>query len=84
MTRQELALLPPDTLVSTNDLTAAFGITPRTITRMIRTGRLPPAIRIGGTNTWLAGRVMKHIKQLADDRASDVHSRAQRIRQAMP
>lgn len=41
------------------DLCAALRVTPQTITRMEREGRIPPAIRIGRRKLWPAGTVAR-------------------------
>lgn len=84
MTKPELALLPPKTMVNTSDLSSALGVAPRTLRRMVNAGTLPPPIRIGGGNAWFAGAVIQHFEALAAKEADEAKRKASQIAQAMP
>ena len=83
MTKSELAVLPPRSLVFTADLCSALTVTPRTLRRMVRAGTLPPPIRIGGSNAWFAGAVIQHFEQMAAEKATEARRKAECIAQAM-
>ena len=46
------ALPNPVTSCTTNDLCAILRVTPQTILRMEKDGRLPPAVRLGRKKVW--------------------------------
>ena len=83
MTKEKLALLPPKTLISTTDLCAALSVNARTLRRMVTCGKLPPPIRIGGSNVWFAGAVIQHWECMAAEKADAARRKAQYIAQAM-
>ena len=75
-----LADLPERALLSEAYLAEVFGVTDRTVRRMVERGELPPPLPIGSRPLWLAGRVLRHIEANADRAEEDARQEAARIR----
>lgn len=61
-----LAELPAKAILTEAAMAKAFGVTGRTIRRMVARYELPPPILISGRSTWLAGRVLAWIEGRAE------------------
>jgi len=76
---ETLALLPPMAIIDEARLAEEFGVTSRTIRRMVSRFELPPPISLAGRSVWIAGRVLNHLdaaaertQQLADKQAKQL------------
>jgi len=75
----QLASLPPDTLLTAEDLGMLLGRHKKSIQRSTRRGDLPAPIRMFGKNTWTAGIIREHVeKRLA--REAKLVSRQEKAR----
>ncbi|MCK6474048.1 MAG: hypothetical protein L6R28_20190 [Planctomycetes bacterium] len=75
-----LVALPPKALVTEAGLAKAFGVTTRTVRRMVARGELPPPIRLTGKSTWIAERILAHLDARAECAAREADREARRIR----
>ena len=63
---RELGELPPGAIVTEEALARMFGVTRRTVRRMVGRFELPPPIRLSGRSVWLVGRILSHIEAAAE------------------
>ena len=63
---QELAELPPQTLIDEAGLAATLRVTTRTIRNMVSRFELPQPITLAGRSTWLAGRILDYLDRAAE------------------
>jgi len=61
-----LAELPPGTLLDEVALAHTFGVTTRTIRRMIDRRQLPPGVKLGVWKVWFSERVLAHLSARAE------------------
>lgn len=61
-----LADLPAKALLTEPAMANAFGVTGRTIRRMVTRHELPPPVAMSGKSVWLAGRVLSWIEKAAE------------------
>lgn len=61
-----LAELPAQAILTEAAMAKAFGVTGRTIRRMVARYELPPPVTISGRSTWFAGRVLTWIESKAE------------------
>lgn len=66
-----LALLPEKAILTEAAIAKAFGVTGRTIRRMVARHELPPPITISGRSVWFAGRVLSWIERAAERQEHD-------------
>ena len=74
-----LAELPSQTLLSEKALADSFGVTPRTVRRMVARFELPPPVTMGGRSTWISDRVLAHLEARAEKAAKKAEQEARRI-----
>ena len=75
-----LALLPERTILDERRLAALFGVTDRTVRRMVQRRELPPGVRRAGRCCWMAGLILAHFEAEADRAAKEAERTAARIR----
>lgn len=61
-----LAELPGRAILTEAAMAKAFGVTGRTIRRMVARYELPPPMSISGRSTWFAGRVLAWLEGRAE------------------
>ena len=66
-----LAEFPKEALLNENAMSRAFDVCDRTIRRMVTRYELPPPIRIAGRSTWIAGRVLAWLEEMAEQAEKD-------------
>lgn len=74
-----LAELPGKTLLDERALASLFGVTTRTIRRMIARFELPPPVKLAGRSTWVAERVIANIEDRAERAARHAEQESRRI-----
>jgi predicted DNA-binding transcriptional regulator AlpA len=79
VTNTKIAELPESALLDESALADVLGVSKRTIRRMVRRFELPPPIRFAGRSTWICGRVLSHIKKMAEDAATTAEKNKSRI-----
>jgi len=79
-----LAELHPEALVDEGVLAEAFGVSGRTIRRMVNRYELPPPIRVAGRPMWLAGNVTAWLKDKAEQAEKYARAEAERIKRHIP
>jgi hypothetical protein len=75
-----LADLPHDTLLDSGALAELFGLSPRTLRRMVSRYELPPGIYVGGRKLWIAGKVLEYLVERAESLARDSAKRMARMK----
>lgn len=55
-----LARLPAQALLDGAALAQALGVSMRTIPRWVGRGHLPPGLKLGSKNVWMAGQVLNY------------------------
>lgn len=63
-----LANLPPKAILREDAMARIFGVTPRTIRRMVARFEIPPSIILNGRASWFARRVLSWIEGRAEQR----------------
>jgi predicted DNA-binding transcriptional regulator AlpA len=58
----EPAVLEP--LLKVDDLKRLYRLSGRSIARLVRAGRLPKPVKLGGGNRWLASQIRQHLAGL--------------------
>ncbi|HLX62352.1 MAG TPA: hypothetical protein VKX17_13830 [Planctomycetota bacterium] len=74
-----LARLPGQSILDEKALAEAFGVTPRTIRRMVSRHELPPGIPFAGKTVWLANKVLAYLEAKLDRVAADAERRARAV-----
>jgi len=74
-----LAELPGGTLLDEKALAGAFGVSTRTLRRMVGRYELPPGVKFGGRKVWLAGKVLAYMEERADRLAVKAAKEAEKI-----
>ncbi|HEY3324257.1 MAG TPA: hypothetical protein VGP72_27650 [Planctomycetota bacterium] len=74
-----LAVLPAQTLIDERALALSFGVTARTVRRMVARHELPPPVRMAGRATWIAGKVLAHVEARAERAARKAQQEEQRL-----
>ena len=72
--------LPDGALLDGPALALALGVCHRTLRRMIRRRELPPGVKLGAGNKWLAGRVRAWINTRAEQAEKEAAREAARLR----
>lgn len=75
----QLAELPPHALVDEQFLADAFGVTPRTVRRMVARHEIPPPLSIGNRAIWVVGRVLDYLDGRAKKAQREAEKEAERI-----
>ncbi len=81
---ESLAALPHDAPLGAKVMAAIFGVGPRAIGRMVQRGELPPGIKVGGRNIWMAGVLREHLRRRAEDAAKLAEERRDLMRRHRP
>lgn len=79
-----LPLLPADTPLSRETMAGLFGVGQRALGRMVQRGELPPAIKVGGRNLWMAGVLREHLHRRAEEAAKQAEERRAMKKRIMP
>ena len=77
----ELAQLHERTIINQGQLARILGFNPRTISRLVDRGELPPGVKLGNHEVWLAGRVLDHLQTRVDARARAAERKQAKIAQ---
>ena len=72
-----LARLPETAWIDEAALAREFGVSGRSIRRMVKRGELPPPILLGGRNHWNIDRVLRWL----DDRAQQAEADARAVQE---
>jgi hypothetical protein len=75
-----LAELPKDAILDETAMAKAFGVTARTIKRMVHRYELPPPILLASKRSWKLGAVLAWIDESVARSEKDARRQAQRIR----
>ena len=75
-----LADLPERALVDEPYLADVFGVTPRTIRRMVARCELPPPISVANRSVWMVGRLLSYLDAAAERAQREGEERAKKIR----
>jgi predicted DNA-binding transcriptional regulator AlpA len=78
-----LAELPGKALLDEQAMADAFGVSKRTVRRMVSRFEIPPPVSLAGKATWVAERVLAHIEGHAERAARKAEQEARRI-EALP
>lgn len=70
-----LPLLPAETPLSADVMAGLFSVGQRALGRMVQRGELPPAIKVGGKNLWMAGVLREHLYRRAEEAAKAAEER---------
>ena len=73
-----LALLPERALLDEQALASAFGVTKRTIRRMVARYELPPPVSFAGRATWQVRKVLSWFEERADRLAREAERASRR------
>jgi hypothetical protein len=73
----ELARYPGSTPLTLEAVCRIFRRSPKSVRRAVRSGQLPPGIRVFGKMTWTAGSILQHLQNRLD-RAQREAERMQR------
>ena len=75
-----LARLPAQAILDSTALAQALGVSARTIPRWVGRGQLPPGVKLGSKNVWMAGQVLNYfaIKLEDAEKSADRRHAAQR------
>ena len=76
-----LARFPESAWIDEAAMGRTFGVTGRSIRRMVARGELPPAISLAGCSRWNVGRVRRWLDTLAEKAETD--ARESREREAL-
>lgn len=79
-----LARLPERTLLDEKAMAEAFGVTPRTIRRMVGRHEIPPGVALAGKTVWMAGRALSHIEENLEKAARSAQKRAESFSKNTP
>jgi len=79
-----LAELPREALLDEGAMARAFGVSERTIRRMVERHELPPSVRNAGKSMWFAGRVLDWIEARAEEREKAAKEAMARIARFSP
>lgn len=74
-----LAELPDRALLDERALAHVFGVTKRTVRRMVGRYELPPPVRLAGRATWQAGQVLRWFEGRAERLAREANRRSRRL-----
>ncbi|MBI2192446.1 MAG: hypothetical protein HYU36_10735 [Planctomycetes bacterium] len=74
-----LALLPEKTILDEARLAGVFGVTPRTVRRMVDRFELPPSVPLAGRSVWLAGRVLAYLDSKAREAEDEAGRNARKL-----
>jgi len=77
--RDTLAKLPEKALLDETALAAAFGVTPRTVRRMVGRHEIPPGVPLAGKTVWMAGKVLAFLEAKLDRMQASAQRRAAHI-----
>jgi len=75
----ELARLPDRAILDEARLAGVFGVTPRTVRRMVDRFELPPAVPLAGRSVWLVGRVLAYLDSKAATAEQEAAQHARKI-----
>ena len=70
MKLQELSGLPPQTLLTRQDLADYLGRDEETVTRAVERGELPPPTRICNSAIWMVEGILDHVRQQLDNESA--------------
>ena len=79
-----LGELPRETLLDEGAMARAFGVSTRTVRRMVARYELPPPIRTAGRSVWMVGRVVAWFEAQAEQAERDAKKATERIRKDIP
>ena len=80
----DLAALPEKAMLDRAALARMLGISEKTVQRRVMVHELPPGQRIGRKTYWLAGRVLDHLENRAEQAEKEASRHASRLRQIAP
>ena len=75
-----LAELPRATLLDEKALAQTFGVTKRTVRRMVGRYELPPPVSFAGRSMWQVGKVLSWFEARADRLAREAERGAQKLK----
>lgn len=75
-----LANLPADALIDEVALARAFGVSTRTVRRMVSRYELPPPIRVAGRSIWISSNVIAWLKDMAEKAEKNARKAAEQVR----
>ena len=81
---EALAALPDKAIVDETRLASVFGVTCRTVRRMVSRYELPPPVQLAGRSCWIAGRILRHIESTAERAEREAERDARRLRAMAP
>ncbi|MCK6500417.1 MAG: hypothetical protein L6Q38_13170 [Nitrospira sp.] len=79
-----LPLFPAETPLSVEVMASIFSVGQRALGRMVQRGELPPAIKVGGKNLWMAGVLRDHLQRRAEEAAKLAEERRALKQRVMP
>lgn len=79
-----LAVLPEKVFLDESAMACVFGVTQRTIRRMVQRFELPPPIPFAGRSICIAGRVLAYLNAAAERVEQEAERTAARLERASP
>ena len=79
-----LAALPDKAILDETRLATVFGVTCRTVRRMVSRYELPPPVQLAGRSCWIVERILRHIEAAAERAEREAEREARRFRSMAP
>ena len=81
---ETLAALPDKAILDETRLAAVFGVTCRTVRRMVSRYELPPPVQLAGRSCWIVERILHHIEAAAERAEREAKREARRLHSMTP
>ena len=75
-----LSELPPNAILTIDALAAIIGRDPRTVSRAVDRGELPPPVEWFDRQVWMAEAILNHLRDRLADRAREQRAAQRRAR----